>query len=571
MLMKWLEAESPKQPVLERESDYPPMAVSLTNTLVNKTGSWRIFRPVYENKIPPCNAECPAHEKIQGYLALVEQGQYVEAYQLIVEDNPFPAITGRVCYHPCEGVCNRRDFDEALAIHDVERFVGDYGAAHAPAPKPAVRRPESVAIVGSGPAGMTAAYYLALKGFPVTIFESGSKPGGMLRVGIPGYRLPEQVLNREFRRLKKLGVRIRLKIRVGKDVRLSELRQKYQFVILAYGAHQSRKLGIAGEDSVGVISGLDFLEQINCGTRPRVGRRVVVVGGGNTAIDAARCALRLGADVRVIYRRTRAEMPAIAEEVDAALAEGVAIDFLIAPSRIITSKGRVTGLECLRMKLGKPDESGRRRPVPVKNSEFRLKLDTVIAAIGEQVDLALLDTEIDNTGWAVKADFWGRTDVAGVYACGDCVTGPKTVVEAIATGKRVADAIDSIVTQRRLTLPPEQKIVRYVDLNTSYFERASRVPVRELDSAIRGRNFQEIRSRYSKSEAAEEAARCLSCGVCDRCDNCYVFCPDIAVLKTTEGYEYDYDFCKGCGVCAKECPRDAITMVEERRASETIL
>jgi 2-oxoacid:acceptor oxidoreductase delta subunit (pyruvate/2-ketoisovalerate family) len=581
--MRWLEAEPPKIPVLERESDYPPMAVSLTTTLVNRTGSWRIFRPIYDNKLPPCNAECPAGEKIQGYLDLMEQKRYLDAYQLILESNPFPSITGRVCFHPCEGACNRKEFDEPIGIHNIERFLGDYGLSKAPIPKPAVRRPDQVCIIGSGPAGMTAAWFLALEGYPVTMLEAAAQPGGMLRLGIPDYRLPKTVLDREFRKLKALGVKVRTNTRVsgqgpgtgerkpgtggrGSGISVDDLRRQFSIILFAHGAHQSRELGVPGQEAKGVMSGLEFLAQINLGKRPRIGKRVAVIGGGNTAIDAARSALRLGAEPRILYRRTRAEMPAVADEVEEALREGIPIDFLVAPVKVIRSKGRVTGMELLRMKLGKPDESGRRRPVPVKNSSFRLKFDSILTAIGEQVDLGFLGADVPVTGWSVSADRWGRTGRSGVYAAGDCVTGPKTVVEAIGMGRRAARAIDAHVTQQSLPEEEKAEIAQYVNINTVYFDHASRKPMPALDLKARRRNFKEVHLGYAPNDAVEESARCFSCGVCDRCDNCYVFCPDMSVLKKDESYEYDYDFCKGCGVCARECPRNAITMIEERQA-----
>jgi NADPH-dependent glutamate synthase beta subunit-like oxidoreductase len=547
------------------------MAMSLTTTLVNRTGSWRIFRPIYDNKLPPCNDECPAGEKIQAYLDLVEQKRFLEAYETIIENNPFPAITGRVCYHPCESVCNRKEFDEAIGIHCVERFLGDLGTAKALKPHIAPARPEKVAVVGSGPAGMTVAWYLALRGYQVTIYEAAEKPGGMLRVGIPEYRLPKAVLDREFRKLKSLGVKVKCGTRIGDKTRrgglsLADLRRQNQFVILAQGAHKSRELGVPGQDAKGVMPGLGFLAQVNQGHRPRIGKRVAVIGGGNTAMDCARSALRLGAQVHVLYRRTRAEMPAIADEVEEAMKEGIPIEFLVAPEKVIRSQGRVKALELIRMKLGRPDESGRRRPVPVKGSNFRLKFDTILTAIGEQIDLSFLDEDIKRTSWSVVADQYGRTLVSGVYACGDCVSGPSTVVQAIGMGRRVAQAIDALVTQQPIADTAKPDKVQYSDINAVYFEPAARKVMPALDLKARKRNFREVNLGYVAPVAVEEASRCFSCGVCDRCDNCYVFCPDMSVLKTGDLYEYDYDYCKGCGVCAEECPRCAITMIEERRA-----
>ena len=561
--MKWLDFETVPKVILEREPDYPPWAVSLTNTLVNRTGSWRIFRPKYLDKIPPCNDACPAHENIQGYMELVKQKRYLEAYELIIENNPFPSITGRVCFHPCEAACNRGEYDEALGIQNVERFLGDYGLKKAKREKLRKENGKQIAVIGSGPAGLSCGYYLAKLGYKVTIYEHFSLPGGMLRVGIPAYRLPKYILDKEIKKLEVLGVKIKTNFTIGDDLTLEEMRQNYDAVFIATGAHKSRKLDVPGEEAKGVLSGLEFLAKINMGKRPRIGKQVLVIGGGNTAIDAARSALRLGAQPKILYRRTRQEMPAVADEVNEAEKEGISIEFLVAPVKVIKSKGQATRLECQRMKLGKPDASGRRRPVPIKGSNFRIKCNSIISAIGEQIDLTYLTDDIKTTGWGIDADEWGRTSVANVFAAGDCVTGPKMVVDAIGAGKRVALAIDSYFSCKEIKTEPKSELAQYANLNLAYFEPAVRIAMPSLNLKERKKNFKEVHLGYNEPLTNTEAERCFSCGICNKCDNCYVFCPDLAVMKSDDKYEFDYDFCKGCGVCAYECPRYAITMEEE--------
>ncbi|MEO0114432.1 MAG: NAD(P)-binding protein, partial [candidate division WOR-3 bacterium] len=534
--MRWLDIETPPKLVLEREPDYPPWAVSLTNTLVNRTGSWRIFKPRYLDKTPPCQDACPAKEKIQGYLELVKQKRYLEGYELIIQDNPFPSITGRVCFHPCEAACNRSEYDEPLGIHNVERFLGDYGLKKTKREKSNNLNGKQIAIIGSGPAGLSGAYYLAKMGYQVTILEHFGLPGGMLRVGIPSYRLPKDILDKEIKKVEALGVKIKTNTTLGKDITLEELRRNFDAVFIATGAHKSRNLGVPNEEVKGVYSGLEFLAQINMGKRPRIGKEVLVIGGGNTAIDAARCALRLGAQPKILYRRTRAEMPAVADEILEAEKEGVLIEFLVAPVKVIKSKGRVTKLECQRMKLGAPDASGRRRPVPIKGSNFRLSCDSIISAIGEEVDLSYLTEEIKSTGWSIDADEWGRTSVPNVFAGGDCVTGPKMVVDAIGAGKRVALAIDSYFANKEIKPEPKPEIVQFANLNLAYFEPAPRNPLPSLSIKERKRNFKEVHLGYNESLAFQEAERCFSCGICNKCDNCFVFCPDLAVMKSDGKY-----------------------------------
>ncbi len=564
--MKWLEKYKTIQPKLEKESDYPHWAISSTSTLLNQTGTWRIFRPIYQNKIPPCNNECPTNEKIQAYCDLLKHHKIADAYKIILEDNPFPSITGRVCYHPCENKCNRKDFDDAILIHAIEKFIGDWGLKNVPFAKRQANKEQTVAIVGGGPAAMSASYYLAQAGYQVTIFEKQAKLGGMLRYGIPSYRLPKKVLDQELQKLTKLGVKTKTKCTVGKEISIDELTKTYNYVIVCYGAHKNRPLGVPNDNAQGIISGLEFLHQINSGKKPNIGKKVAIIGGGNTAIDAARSCLRLGRKPIILYRRTRNEMPAVPDEINACENEGIKIEFLVAPHKVhVNKKGKITALELIRMKLGPPDASGRRKPVPIANSNFKMKLDTIITAIGEQVDLSIVPDYLDKNDWGIKADFVGKTNINNLFAIGDCVTGPRTVVEAFGAGKRVAFTIIGKI--EKITHKSDNP-VKFSDLNLDYFEHLNKTDVPELPIATRKTNFKEVHLGYNQVMAIKEASRCFSCGVCNKCDNCFVFCPDLSVLKENDEYAFDYDFCKGCGVCAHECPRSAITMIEESKMEE---
>jgi 2-oxoacid:acceptor oxidoreductase delta subunit (pyruvate/2-ketoisovalerate family) len=569
----------------------PRMPVTLGSTLYNKTGTWKYVRPIYQNKTAPCIEACPAGTDIEGYVALLSEGKINEAWQTILWENPFPAILGRVCYHPCESACNRLQFDEPLGIHNLERFVGEYGIDRDLSVRPLAKKKKNkrIAVVGSGPAGLAAAYFLARLGYPVTIFEAMPEPGGVLRYGIPEYRLPKEILDREIQRVRDLGVVIVTDARLGDNVSLDEL-HAFDAVFLATGAHRSRRLGIPGEELPGVLSGIEFLRKLNSGESVTVGEKVAVIGGGNTAMDAARSALRLGGKVTIVYRRSRKEMPAIEDEIEEALREGIELMTLAAPVRVLAEDGRVTGLECIRMRLGEPDDSGRRRPIPIEGSEFRLAVDTVIAAIGELADLSFAPGELAAENDLIPIDSSGATRLPGFFAGGDVVDQPRTVVNAVASGKRAAIAIDcylkgddahavlqglrvgglgSLSMRRYVEGNAEQadpsQVVRFENLNLNYFEPLPRHPMPERDVAERVQGFDEVNLGYTVQEALAEAARCFNCGVCTQCDNCLVFCPDFAVQRdgSNGAYRIDYDYCKGCGICAYECPRDAITMVRE--------
>jgi len=572
-------------PKLERLKDFPLWAISQANTLYNKTGSWRNYRPVYNNKLPPCNHACPTGEKIQGHIDLLKNGKYRQAWQLIKEDNPMPAVCGRVCFHPCETACNRREYDEPIAVHNIERFIGDFGLAkrlkacteRSECVKRATKRQsKTIAIIGGGPAGLSCAYHLTHIGYKPTIFEASNKLGGMLMWGIPGYRLPKDILKKEIDSIIKSGVKVTKNTRIGVDISFEELQEQYEAVFIATGAHKERKLNILGESHPGVIPALDLLHALNQKRRPRLGKRVAIIGGGNAAIDAARSVLRMGKSPTIIYRRTRNEMPAIPDEIKDAEEEGIKFVFLAAPVRIITRGKKISQLECIKMKLGTPDKSGRRRPIPIKRSNFCIKVNNIIPAIGEEPDLSFLNSNAIVNDNLIDTDSWGATNLRGVFAGGDAVTGPKTVVEALGAGKRAARAIHQYFTKLMSPLKEPEELpepVSFSHLNLTYFEPADRVTAPKLTLKERARKIKEVYQTYKTESVLQEAERCFSCGVCNRCDNCFVFCPDVAVIKKDgraanngdKFYEFNYDYCKGCGICVTECPRNVISLEEEKR------
>ncbi|MBI4834835.1 MAG: FAD-dependent oxidoreductase [Planctomycetes bacterium] len=560
-------------PTTLKVKQLPPTAISMSNMLFNKTGSWRNYKPEYNEKLPPCNAACPSGEKIQGYLYLVKNHKFAEAWQLLKQDNPLPAVCGRVCFHPCEVECNRGDYDESIGIHNVERIIGDYGLKHNLRVKTGAKRKQQIAIIGGGPAGISCAYHLAKMGYKPTIFEAERQLGGMLQYGIPSYRLPKNILQKEINSIIKMGVKVKTGMRVGKNLFIEELANKYHAVLIATGAYKERALDIPGEETRGVIGALDFLHEVNSGKKPKISKDVVIIGGGNAAMDAARSALRMGAHPKVIYRRTRNEMPAIPDEIRDTEEEKIDFVFLAAPVKVISKNNKVVAIECIKMKLGSADSSGRRKPIPVKGSNFRIKTGTIIKAIGESPETSFIPASLlkDNL---VCVDKWGMTAQNNIFAAGDTVTGPKTVVEAIGAGKRSAQAIDKYVRTGTVSFKevPEIKPVRFEQLNTAYFEHAPRVSMPHLEFKERVKSTKEVYLGYKPNDAITESDRCFSCGVCNFCDNCWVFCPDMAVIKKKSkparqsgGYEFNYDYCKGCGICASECPRNVISLVEEKK------
>lgn len=527
--------------------------------LTSKTGTWRSVRPLLAEGVAPCSHACPGTIRIREYLALLGEGKIKEAAALLMEDNPLAAITGRVCPCFCEPDCNRGEFDQPIAIKSLERLLGDYAIKQGFSGSDLPARKERVAIIGSGPAGLSAAYYLARYGYQVTIFEALPMAGGMLHWGVPEYRLPNKIVAEEIEAIKSLGVEIKTNVAVGQELTLDALlAEGYNAVLIAVGAWNDLKLNIPGEEAEGVIPGVRFLKRANSGEKVKVGDKVFVIGGGNTAIDSARVASRLGVkQVSILYRRSRAEMPAVAEEVEAALNESIEIQFLVAPTEILVKDGRVNGIRCLRMELGEPDDSGRRKPIPIAGSEFNVDADTVIAAIGQAPDLAFLDgsgVEIARDGTISANPETLSTNVSKVFVAGDAQTGPATVIEAVAAGKKAASGIHSRLTGGEALVSPEDEcVIKYEDLNVNYFEHE---PRQELEGA---------EMETLKSAAIAEAQRCFYCGSCNECNTCWFLCPDGVILSKDGKVDFDYDYCKGCGICAEECPRGAVTLEEESK------
>jgi 2-oxoacid:acceptor oxidoreductase delta subunit (pyruvate/2-ketoisovalerate family) len=571
-------------------SEMPMISISLGNMDWNKTGAWRAQRPFYEDKTPPCNAACPVGNDIVAFIQKAAQGDFEGAWDLIKKENPFPGICGRVCFHPCESKCNRASYDEPIAIHALERFVSDFASnLNRKIEKTPGAKKEKVAVIGSGPAGMSCAYHLAKLAYDVTVFESSSFAGGMLRTGIPSYRLPRDVLDREISNIVALGVEIRTDMPLGEKLELDDLND-YQAIFIATGAHRSRGLRIPGEKRRGVFSGLDLLKKVNLSKKVKLGDRVAIIGGGNTAIDVARSVIRLGKKATILYRRSKEEMPAFQEEIVEALEEGVRIRYLVNPIRI-QHKDSLQRLECLRMELGEKDESGRRRPVPIPNSNFSFEAESVIIAAGEEIEVSFLPEGLDNKEGIVLTQRDGSTGIKGIFAGGDLTSNQRTVAHAIGSGKRAALAIDCYLkgkdseeALRQILigegpsisifkyLHPEQRpmnphVVTFEELNMDYFEPSKRQ--RESKGLIKERikGFEEVTSGFTEGVALEEAGRCFSCGTCNECENCYVFCPDASIIKTEKlfSHQVDYDFCKGCGICFSECPRGAISLREETR------
>jgi NADPH-dependent glutamate synthase beta subunit-like oxidoreductase len=542
----------------------------------------------------PCQMTCPAGIDVPTYVSLIGEGRDAEAIEVIREDNPFPWVCGLVCTRPCEFMCVRGRIDTPVSIKFLKAFAAERALSRGEYrnPKPAADKGRAVCVIGAGPGGMSAAYYLALKGYRVTVIEAQPSAGGMILLGIPRYRLPREVIDREVAMLRNLGVSFRFDTRYGRDVTLEGLKEEgFEAFLFAIGAHRSYKLGIPGEDDFPkVLEAVGFLRDVALGRRDVPGERVIVIGGGNVAIDAARTALRLGSrEVTLAYRRTRHEMPADEEEVEQAEEEGIHLQFLTIPTKVLGEDGTITGLQSLRAELVAAEGSNRMRPVPVEGSDFTVEADCIISAIGQRVDDDAL-ADVDALQWTRRSTIQANmvsmeTSVEGVFAVGDAVTGPATVIEAIGGGKRAAEAIDRyLFGVPQPEMPPVPVRRGRVDqrLLTATQKMTAKRPVMPLLNIDRRRTtFQQVELGYAEGDVREEAGRCLRCDVCLRCGRCVEICRDrMKVDALAMGY-FDFDHpvetdfrmtqerCILCGACAANCPTGAMHM--EDRDGERVL
>lgn len=530
-------------------------------------------RPVHVEKTPPCRVGCPSENRIRDILTVIAQTEdagrtYHESYQLaynyFIENSPFLSVCGRVCPHPCEKECNRQYKDGSVAIHNVERFIGDYAIEHDfPIEKLTdEKHPEKIAVIGSGPAGLSCAFQLVRRGYDVTVFEAFSKTGGMLRYGIPDYRLPQDILDKEIARIERLGVNIKCNTIIGKDIPYEKLQEDYDAIFVGIGAHRGRLLMIPNEDAPNVFTGTEFLNRINSGRIVDVGNKVLVIGGGDTAIDAARISRRLGAEVTIVYRRTRSEMPAIDEEIEGALEEGIKIHFLAAPIEFIKDGDKVSALRCQQMELGEPDSSGRRRPVPIPDAFFTIETTCVISAISQEPDFEGLEHLREGKDW-IKVNEKFQTKYPKTYAGGDNLDlGLVTI--AIYQGKKAAETIHNTFRGIVPEPQPEKPIVTKDQIVFSYYVEKLRNEALHLPPEERLKALDlEITCTYTEEQLIDETKRCMSCGMCFDCGTCWSLCQDQVIHRPTQRfgtYTFKLELCKGCNKCAEACPCGYIEM-----------
>ena len=536
-----------------------PFAITLSkdSSLANHTGSWRVEKPEYVHRMPPCNNACPAGENIQNWLYIAEDGSYESAWRALVQENPFPAIMGRVCYHPCQDVCNRSFLDEAVGINSVERFLGDHALEKGwVIPAPEKESGFKVLIIGAGPAGLSAAYHLRRLGHDVTIRDATHAPGGMMRYGIPKYRLPREVLDAEIDRIKAMGIKFEMNTRVD-DVH-EAMDEGFHAVFMAIGAQLSKRAYIPASEAARILDAIKVLHDVEEGNQPLLGRKVVVYGGGNTAMDVARTAKRLGAEEAVIvYRRTRDKAPANDLEITEALEEGILVKWLSTVNHVGQHELRIEKMEL--------DDKG----FPQPTGEFEtLEADSLILALGQEVDFSLLgnSADLDVADGTMSVDATMMTSHPGIFAGGDMVPADRTVTTGVGHGKKAARNIDAWLRSTAYENVKNTDVVTYEQLNSWYYTDAPHVVRERLEATRRAKDFSEVVKGLDESNALYEARRCMSCGNCFECDNCFGVCPDNAIIKLGpgKGFEINLDYCKGCGICVSECPSSSIVMVADK-------
>jgi NADPH-dependent glutamate synthase beta subunit-like oxidoreductase len=557
--------------------------ISFGSTEIFEPGKWGFAKPDAMEMTATCRAACPAGINIPRFLHSLQRGDFTEALAAILVENPLPGVCGRGCYHPCESGCNRARFDESVSVHFLERFTADSATGRPNEIQPLPNEnPTRVAVVGAGPAGLSCAYFLSLLGHHVTIFEARKEAGGVMRWGIPEYRLPKKILNRELDRIFSFPMELKTKTRVGKDISFREL-NRFDAVFLSPGAGIGVPLSIKGENLKGVLNGGDFLERINAGEAVHLGRETIVIGGGNTAMDVARSALRLGTRVTIAYRRTRNEMPAIPDEIIEAEEEGARFRFLVQPVRIELAGKKLT-VTFQRMQLSVADKSNRLKAVPIRGSYVKMETNSLITAAGESVDVTWIPKKLVKNG-LIHPGFAPR-----IFAGGDAIAQPRSIAAAIASGKRGAISIDlfqlgqddsTVLDKIRLgdggsismelylrwrregTLPQPSGVLAYEQIKTLFFQKSRRLPIRKRKHD-RLKNFLEVNLGYNAKKAMASAARCFACGMCNYCSNCDLFCPEgvISVDPRRQIRIVDLDHCKGCGTCARACPRSVLQMKE---------
>ncbi|MBI4320293.1 MAG: FAD-dependent oxidoreductase [Chloroflexi bacterium] len=525
-----------------------------------------LTRPYWAQKRPSCNNACPNANDMRACLTTIAQHKSLgltpeaameKAWDTLTGTNPFPSVCGRVCPAMCRAECNRKERDEAVNIPAIERAIGDYGIENGLRHKRLTEEcyTEKVAVIGSGPSGLSCAFQMARRGYLTTVFEASAKAGGMLRYGVPDYRLPPGPLDAEIEAILNLGVEMRYNTRVGVEVSLEELQREYRAVYVAIGAGVGTRLNIAGEGMPNVLTGAAFLNGVNSGQKIDVGHRVVVIGGGNSAIDAARVARRLRADVTVYYRRTRQEMPAIAEGIAEAEEEGIHFEHLTAPIEILHNGARATGVRLIRTKLVEADASGRARPEPIRGSEHEAQADTVISAIGQQPDFAGLEQLRNKEGW-ISVDRKSQSALPGVFAGGDVTNRLGLVVEAIALGRRAAQSIDDYLRQLETKEAKPAPVIRPAKMKLGYYQALPQNTEPMLSAGERANNFDVVTQPLESPRVVDEAKRCMSCGLCFGCDMCFRSCPYRAIARAPKGgIKYQFgSYCVGCGICAEACP-----------------